>query len=446
MTTAIILAAGMGTRMNSSLPKVLHPIGGKAMVHHVIDLAQTIQMDQVIVVASPYLDQNKLKSDRLIDVVVQEDPKGTGDAVRVALSAVADDEQDILILSGDVPLIEFETLQPLFEKRQSCPHDLLVLAMRVDDPRQYGRLITDGDVVSEIVEFKDATPEQRDINLCNAGVYLAPVKILRQLIPQLSAENAAGELYLTDCIALSQENGFTARYVETPAPETLNGVNNRVELAQAEQIMQKRWRQRMMLSGVTLLDPDSVYFSHDTIIGKDTIIHPHVTFGCGVIIGNDVTVLPFCHMAQCAVNAGASIGPFAHLRTGAVIGEQAAVGNFVEIKDTTLGAKAKVKHLSYLGNAEIGARANIGAGTITCNYDGFNKSPTYVGEDAFVGSNTSLVAPVQIGEGAIVAAGSVITDNVPEHSLGIARQQQTNKPVWAKNFRTTASELKKQKG
>ena len=446
MTTAIILAAGMGTRMNSSLPKVLHPLGGKAMVHHVIDLAQTMLMDKVVVVASPYLDQEKLKSGRAIDVVVQENPQGTGDAVRVALTAITDDSQDVLILSGDVPLIEFETLHPLFEKRQSCPDDLLVLAMRVDDPRQYGRLITQDDMVSQIVEYKDATQEQREITLCNAGVYLAPVKILRQLIPQLSADNAAGELYLTDCISLSQKNGFTARYVETPAPETLNGVNNRAELAQAEQIMQKRWRQRMMLSGVTLLDPDTVYFSHDTIVGKDTIIHPHVTFGPGVIVGNEVTILPFCHMERCAVNAGASVGPFAHLRVGAVIGEQAAVGNFVEIKDTTLGAKAKVKHLSYLGNAQIGARANIGAGTITCNYDGFNKSATVVGDDAFVGSNTSLVAPVHIGEGAIVAAGSVITDNVPEHSLGIARQQQTNKPVWAKNFRTTAAELKKTKG
>jgi bifunctional UDP-N-acetylglucosamine pyrophosphorylase/glucosamine-1-phosphate N-acetyltransferase len=446
MTTAIILAAGMGTRMNSSLPKVLHPLGGKAMVHHVIDLAQTMQMDKVVVVASPYLDQEKLKSGRNIDIVVQENPQGTGDAVRVALTAITDDSQDVLILSGDVPLIEFETLQPLFDKRKSCPDDLLVLAMRVDDPRQYGRLITQDDVVRQIVEFKDATPDQREINLCNAGVYLVPVKVLRHLIPQLSADNAAGELYLTDCVSLSQKNGFTALYVETPAPETLNGVNNREELAKAEQIMQRRWRQRMMLSGVTLLDPDTVYFSHDTIVGKDTIIYPHVTFGPGVIIGNDVTILPFCHMEKCAVNAGASIGPFAHLRVGAVIGEQAAVGNFVEIKDTTLGPKAKVKHLSYLGNAQIGARANIGAGTITCNYDGFNKSATYVGDDAFVGSNTSLVAPIHIGEGAIVAAGSVITDNVPEHSLGIARQQQINKPVWAKTFRTTAAELKKQKG
>lgn len=442
MTTAIILAAGMGTRMNSSVPKVLHPLGGKAMVHHVIDLAQNMRMDKVVVVASPYLDQQKLTSGRNIDIVIQETPKGTGDAVRVALDAIQDDSQDVLILSGDVPLIEFETLEPLLQKRQSCPNDLLVLAMRVEDPRQYGRLVTADDEVSQIVEYKDATQEQRDIKLCNAGVYLVPVKVLRTLIPQLEANNAAGELYLTDCVALSVKNGFKARFVETPAPETLNGVNNRVELAQAEKVLQQRWRQRMMLSGVTLLDPETVYFSHDTIIGKDTIVHPNVIFGPRVMIGNNVTILPHCHLQECVVNSEASIGPFAHLRTGAVIGEQAAVGNFVEIKDTTLGTKAKVKHLSYLGNTEVGARANIGAGTITCNYDGFNKSRTQIGDDAFVGSNTSLVAPVQIGEGAIVAAGSVITDNVPEHSLGIARQQQTNKPVWAKNFRTTATEMK----
>lgn len=443
MTAALILAAGMGTRMNSNTPKVLHPLGGKAMVHHVIDLALSMDMEQIVVVASPHLDTNQVLSGRNIEIAVQDRPLGTGDAVRAGMGKLKDYQGDILILSGDVPLIEPETLAPLIQKREECPNDPLVLAMRVVDPRQYGRLITNNDIIESIVEYKDATPDQRTINLCNAGVYLIPADVLRTLLPKLSAKNAAGELYLTDVISLAKSQGLTSRYVETSQPETLNGINNRVELAQAGQIMQNRWRQQMMLNGVTLIDPDSVFFSHDTIVGKDVVIHPNVTFGSGAIIGNNVTIYPFCHLENCVINTDAKVGPFAHLRTGAIIGEKAIVGNFVEIKDTTLGEKAKVKHLSYLGNAHIGERANIGAGTITCNYDGFNKSPTHIGNDAFIGSNTSLVAPIHVGEGAIIAAGSVITNNVPEHSLGIARQQQINKPVWAKNFRKKAKLPKK---
>lgn len=445
MTAALILAAGMGTRMNSNLPKVLHPLGGKAMVHHVIDLALSMDMERVVVIASPFLDQEKILAGRKIEIAVQKHANGTGDAVHTGMEALHDYEGDVLILSGDVPLIEFETLAPLFEKRSTCPNDPLVLAMRVADPRQYGRLITTGDRVEKIIEYKDATLEQRTINLCNAGVYLIPAQILRTILPLLTAQNTAGELYLTDVIELSQKQNLTPRYVETPYPETLNGINNRAELAQAEKIMQDRWRQRAMLSGVTLIDPQSVFFAHDTIIGKDTVIHPNVTFAPGVILGNEVTIYPFCHLEKCTLNNGVKVGPFAHLRTGTNLGENAVVGNFVEIKETTLGEKAKVKHLSYLGNAQIGDRANIGAGTITCNYDGFTKSKTHIENDAFIGSNTSLIAPVHIGEGAIVAAGSVITDDVPEHSLGIARQQQTNKTLWAKKFRAAALESKSKK-
>ncbi|AIK97254.1 bifunctional UDP-N-acetylglucosamine diphosphorylase/glucosamine-1-phosphate N-acetyltransferase GlmU [Candidatus Odyssella acanthamoebae] len=445
MTTALILAAGMGTRMNSTLPKVLHPVGGKAMVHHVIDLALSMNMERVVVVASPYLDQEKVAAGRPIEIAIQAQPLGTGDAVRAGVDKLPHDDGDVLILSGDVPLIEFDTLAPLFNKRAECPNDPLVLAMRVDDPRQYGRLVTQDDRVNSIVEYKDASPEQRAITLCNAGVYLIPATVLRSLLPQLTAQNAAGELYLTDVIGLAKAQGLTPRYVETSHPETLNGINNRAELAQAEKTMQDRWRYRIMMSGVTLIDPVSVFFSHDTCIGKDTIIHPNVTFGAGVVIENGATIYPFCHLEKCVLKAGAKVGPFAHLRTGTIIGEEAVVGNFVEIKDTAIGKKAKVKHLSYLGNAQLGDRVNIGAGTITCNYDGFNKSPTHIGNDAFIGSNTSLVAPVHVNEGAIVAAGSVITDNVPEHSLGIARHHQTNKAGWAKKFRTTALELKSPK-
>ncbi|MBW8309917.1 MAG: bifunctional UDP-N-acetylglucosamine diphosphorylase/glucosamine-1-phosphate N-acetyltransferase GlmU [Candidatus Paracaedibacteraceae bacterium] len=445
MTIALILAAGMGTRMNSTLPKVLHPLGGKAMIHHVIDLALSMNMERVIVVASPYLDQEKVAADRPIEIAVQEHPFGTGDAVRAGLDKLIDTESDILILSGDVPLMEFDTLAPLFSKRKECLNDPLVLAMHLDDPRQYGRLITHDDQVEDIVEYKDASPEQRAINLCNASIYLIPATVLRVLLPQLTAQNAAGELYLTDVIGLAKSQGLTPRYVETPSPETLNGINNRAELAQAEKIMQDRWRHRMMMNGVTLIDPASVFFSCDTLIGKDTVIHPNVTFGPGVVIESGATIYPFCHLEKCVIKTDANVGPFAHLRTGAIIGEEAVVGNFVEIKDTSLGHKAKVKHLSYLGNAQIGDRANIGAGTITCNYDGFNKSPTHIGNDAFIGSNTSLVAPLHVSEGAIVAAGSVITNNVPEHSLGIARQHQTNKQGWAKKFRTAALELKSPK-
>lgn len=439
MTTALILAAGMGTRMKSDLPKVLHQLGGKAMVHHVIDLTLSIKMKQVIVVASPHLTPEQILGGRTIDLTIQEKPLGTGDAVRAGLDALKSKDDDILILSGDVPLIEFETLAPLFNKRKDHPGDLLILAMSLPDPRHYGRLVTTGDVVDKIVEFKDATDDQKNLKLCNAGVYLIPSQILRNLLPRLSSQNAAGELYLTDIIALAKDQGLTSRYVETPSPQTLNGINNRAELAQAEKMLQHRWRQQMMLNGVTLIDPDSVFFAHDTIVGKDTVIHPNVTFAPGVSIATNVTIYPFCHLENCTLNTGAQVGPFAHLRTGANIGEQATVGNFVEIKDTTLGYKAKAKHLSYLGNAQIGDRANIGAGTITCNYNGFQKSTTQIGDRAFIGSNTSLVAPVNIGKGAIIAAGSVITDNVPENALGIARQTQSNKSTWATKFRELAS-------
>lgn len=439
MTTALILAAGMGTRMKSDLPKVLHQLGGKAMVHHVIDLTLSMEMKQIIVVASPYLVPEQILGGRTIDLTIQEKPLGTGDAVRAGLDALKSEDDDILILSGDVPLIEFETLAPLFNKRKDYPEDLLILAMSLPDPRHYGRLVTTGDVVDKIVEFKDATDDQKNIKLCNAGVYLIPSQILRNLLPRLSSQNAAGELYLTDIIALAKDQGLTSRYVETPSPQTLNGINNRAELAQAEKMLQHRWRQQMMLNGVTLIDPDSVFFAHDTIVGKDTVIHPNVTFAPGVSIATNVTIYPFCHLENCTLNTGAQVGPFAHLRTGANIGEQATVGNFVEIKDTTLGYKAKAKHLSYLGNTQIGDRANIGAGTITCNYNGFQKSPTQIGDGAFIGSNTSLVAPVSIGKSAIIAAGSVITDNVPENALGIARQTQINKPTWATKFRELAS-------
>jgi bifunctional UDP-N-acetylglucosamine pyrophosphorylase / glucosamine-1-phosphate N-acetyltransferase len=435
MTTALILAAGAGTRMNSELPKILHPLGGKAMVHHVIDLALSMDLNQAIVVVSPPLNPDQISAGRPIDMAIQERPLGTGDAVRAGLEKLANAQDDVLILSGDVPLLEGGTLAPLLSKRQDHPHDLLLLAMRLEDPHHYGRLITQEDRVETIVEYKDATLNQRALNLCNAGIYLIPAPVLRSLLPRLSDQNAAGEFYLTDLIALAKTEGFTSRYVETSAPETLNGINNRIELALAEKTLQNRWRQRFMKEGVTLIDPESVFFSYDTVIGKDTLIHPNVTFGPGVVMGANVTLYPFCHLEKCTIQNGAKIGPFAHLRTGTVIEEAAEVGNFVEMKETILGKKAKAKHLSYLGNTHVGERANIGAGTITCNYDGFSKSLTSIGAGAFIGSNTSLVAPVEVGEGAIVAAGSVITTPVPAHSLGIARHRQLNKEGWAKNFR-----------
>lgn len=441
-TAVVILAAGQGTRMKSSLPKILHPLGGKAMVHHVIDVTKQISPGQTIVVVSPHLDADLVKGGRPIDLAVQHNPLGTGDAVKAALSLIADEIQDVLILCGDAPLIQMEDLQCLLEGRKTDRTEILMLAMDLDDPRQYGRLKTTGLIVENIIEFKDLKSDEKNIQLCNSGVYLVPRDVLTNALEKLEANNTAGEYYLTDIIAHAKNTGVQTRYLLSQAPDTLNGINNRVELAQATQHLQQRWRQNHMLAGVTLMDPASVTFSHDTIIGTDTVIYPNVFIGPEVVIGSSVTLYPGCFLMKSTLGDGTKVGPYAHLRDGTVLDSQAEIGNFVECKKSHFGPGAKAKHLSYIGDATVGKKANIGAGTITCNYDGFKKSKTIIGNGAFIGSNSALVAPVVVGDNAIVSAGSVITHDVPEGALAIARSHQENKSNWATKFREASAKRK----
>ena len=367
---------------------------------------------------------------------VQERQLGTADAVAAAAHALAGFAGDILILAGDTPLISSETLSALVAARREPPRPgLVVLGMRPADPSAYGRLITgpDGNL-DEIVEFRDATPEQRAIGLCNSGIMAVDGARLFALLAEVGDDNSKKEFYLTDIVALARAKGLGRAVVEAPADELL-GINSRAELAAAEAILQTRLRQAAMTAGATLLDPASTFFSFDTVLGRDVVVEPNVFFGPGVTVGDNARVRAFSHLEGASLAAGASVGPYARLRPGARIGAGARVGNFVEVKNATLEEGAKASHLSYIGDARIGAGTNIGAGTITCNYDGFDKFHTDIGAGAFIGSNTALVAPVKVGEGAIVGAGSVVTKDVPTNALALARAPQTTKPEWAQRYR-----------
>lgn len=440
MVAIIILAAGQGKRMVSDLPKILHPIGGKPMVHHVMDTALGLNnvepTAQPVVVISPSLDAQAVKDNRSVMTAVQTKPLGTGDAVKVGLNALKEAPKTVLVLCGDTPLLEADALDRVVKQHLafSAP-SITVVGMRPVDPGSYGRIMANASgQIDRIIEYRDATRVEREITLCNSGVIVADGALLKRLITKLTPQNEAGEYYLTDIVALGKEEGIVSRVVEMPA-ETLQGINTRVDLADAERALQHRWRQRFMEQGVTLIDPSSVFFCHDTQIGRDVTISPNVTFGPGVQIGDRVRILPNCHIEKSVLGHDVTVGPFAHLREGVVLGDRVSIGNFVELKSTSLGANTKAKHLAYLGNAIIGENVNIGAGTITCNHNGFVKSQTTIGNNAYVGSNSCLVAPVSIGSGAIVAAGSVVDEDVPDDALAIARERQENKLKWAAEFR-----------
>lgn len=434
MLSVIILAAGQSKRMNSKLPKVLHSLGGLPMIHHVIKATKKLGAFQTILVTSPALHTHPSFS--AYTTVVQTEPKGTGHAVQIALSALDPRVQDVIILCGDTPLIHAETLQNLMNSKA----DLALIGMKLSTTdHAYGLIIQDKNgSPCQIIEFKDATSEQRKIPFGNAGVYKIKVSLLSELLPKLSDNNASKEYYLTDLIALAHQQKFKTEMLEGDEEE-FKGINNRIELAQAETILQNRWRLEMMQAGVTLVQPETVFLSHDTSIGKDSRIGPFITFGPGVQLAEDITVLPFCHLEHTIAEEGVSIGPFAHLRGNTVLHTESSIGNFVEVKGSKIGKKAKAKHLSYIGDAEIGEKVNIGAGTITCNYDGFVKSKTVIEAGVMIGANTSLIAPITVGEGAIVAAGSTISESVPTNALTIARSHQTTKPNWAKVFREKKS-------
>ncbi|MSP68253.1 MAG: bifunctional UDP-N-acetylglucosamine diphosphorylase/glucosamine-1-phosphate N-acetyltransferase GlmU [Alphaproteobacteria bacterium] len=435
----VILAAGLGTRMKSTRPKVMHPLAGRPMISHLLATVASLDPDRVVVVTGPDMPDLAVALTRApipVTTVVQQERRGTGHAVATA-RAVAAGADDVLVLLGDVPLVGRESLARLIAARRAAPEvAVAVLGMRPVDPTGYGRLLTGADgMLERIVEELDASPAERQIGLCNAGLMAIDGRRLWALLAQLQPDNAKGELYLTDIIQAARAAGLVCRAVEGTSADELIGINSRVELAQAEGFLQARLRAAAMRDGATLLDPDSVYFSHDTRLGRDVEIGQNVVFGPGVTIADGAQVRPFCHLEGVSVASGAVIGPFARLRPGTVVAEGARIGNFVETKNAAIAAGAKVNHLSYVGDASVGAGANVGAGTITCNYDGFDKARTEIGAGAFIGSNSSLIAPVKIGAGAFVAAGSVVTEDVAPDSLAVARGTQAEKPGWAAAFR-----------
>lgn len=434
---AVILAAGLGTRMKSDLPKVLHRVGGRAMVDWSIAAAQGAGVDRLVVVTSPKTPAAAAHVAARFGPdanAIQDPPRGTGHAVLCARDLLDDFDGDVVVLYGDCPLITSETVRAAFEQR-SDGVGVVVVGFDAADPTGYGRLLRDeGGALVRIVEEKDASPEERAVRLCNSGVLCADRAVLFSLLSMVKNENAKGEYYLTDVVGLARSSGFRAGVVIAPEDEVL-GVNSRVELAQAEAAFQDWMRRAFMLAGVTMIDPATVYFSHDTQIGADVIIEPNVVFGPGVTVEAGAVIKAFCHLEGCTIGAAASVGPFARLRPGTKLAAKVKIGNFVELKNAQFAEGAQASHLTYVGDADVGARANLGCGTITCNYDGFDKYKTIIGEDAFIGSDTALVAPVRIGARAFTASGSVITKDVPDDSLAVARERQREIEGWAKTFR-----------
>ena len=438
---AIILAAGMGTRMKSDLHKVLHPVAGRPMLLHLINSVDALDPAKVVVVAGARREQVEAAVTPLgAEVAIQAEQLGTGHAVQQAEAALAGFEGDVLILYGDVPLVTTETMRMMADRLHGAGEpSVVVLGFRPAHLAAYGRVIADaGGRIEKIVEFKDASPEERAVSLCNSGLMAVRSTDLFRLLAQLTNDNAAGEYYLTDIAELAGTDGRGSVVVETDAEEVA-GINSRAELAAVDASWQAKRRVRAMAEGATLVAPDTVWFSFDTRVGRDVLIEPDVFFGPGVSIADGATIRAFSHIEGASVGEGAEVGPYARLRPGAVLGEKSKVGNFVEVKKATLGKGAKANHLTYLGDAEIGAGANIGAGTITCNYDGFFKYRTVIGEGAFIGSNSALVAPVTIGAGAIVGAGSTVTQDVEADALRLVRPAQETKPGWAKRFRDMMS-------
>lgn len=439
---AIILAAGKGTRMKSDLHKVLHPIAGRPMLMHLLDSVDQLSPARKVVVVGSGKDQLEAALAGSASLAVQEPQLGTGHAVQQAEDALQGFEGDVLILYGDVPFVPATTMQSMID-RLNAPDApaVVVLAFEPEDMLSYGRVITDGDRITKMVEHKDASAEERACRLCNSGLMAVKSKDLFALLSRVGNDNAAGEFYLVDIVNIANADGRHCAVVTTD-PFDVAGINSRAELAAMEAAWQDRRRAQAMDDGASLIAPETVWFSYDTVIGRDVVIQPNVFFGPGVTIADKVMINGFSHIEGATIASGAEIGPYARLRPGAVLEEKSKVGNFVEVKKTRLGKGAKANHLTYLGDADVGAGANIGAGTITCNYDGYFKHQTQIGAGAFIGSNSALVAPVNIGAGAIVAAGSTITSDVSADALALVRPKQEEKPGWAARFRAAMSAKK----
>ena len=431
----VVLAAGKGTRMKSDTHKVLHPIAGRPMLEHLLASAAALEPARQVVVAGHGREQlEKALGDRTT-IAVQDPQHGTGHAVQQAEGALADFDGDVLILYGDVPFVRPETMRKMIERLRGDDNPaVVVLAFEPENPLQYGRVIAEGGRVTKMVEHKDATEAERACGLCNSGLMAVRGGELFALLARVGNDNAQGEYYLTDIVNIANDDGRVCAVVITDDADEVAGINSRAELAEAEARWQQRRRARAMTDGASLVAPETVWFAWDTEIGRDVTIEPNVFFGPGVRVADGVTIHAFSHLEGANVASGAELGPYARLRPGAEIGEGAKVGNFVEIKKATLGKGAKANHLSYIGDAEVGAGANIGAGTITCNYDGYFKYKTIIGERAFIGSNSALIAPVRIGADAIVAAGSAVSRDVADGELRMVRAEQLVKPGWADRF------------
>jgi len=443
----IVLAAGKGTRMKSAIPKVLHCVGGLSLLGHVLTAIRGLGEGRTAVVIGPEMDGVRAEVEKIApkaEVFVQEPQLGTAHAVLAARRVIEQHEGDVLVVFGDTPFITPSTLNGLLASLDAST-PLAVLGFHAADPNGYGRLIMDGPgQVSAIREQEDATEAEREINFCNSGVMAFRGEQALLLLEAIGSHNAKGEYYLTDAVAIARSMGYRVA-AHTCAEEEVMGVNSRNQLAQAEAVFQRRFRERVMAEGATLIAPETVWFSYDTVIGRDVVIEPNVFFGPKVVVEDEVIIHANCHIEGARLRRGAEVGPFARLRPGADIGPRAKIGNFVEVKNVTVEEGAKANHLSYLGDGRVGAGANIGAGTIFCNYDGFFKHRTEVGAGAFIGSNTALVAPVTIGPGAFIGSGSVITKDVPADALALERNEQTLREGWAAKFRTVMQRRKTEK-
>ncbi|MSO76021.1 MAG: bifunctional UDP-N-acetylglucosamine diphosphorylase/glucosamine-1-phosphate N-acetyltransferase GlmU [Alphaproteobacteria bacterium] len=432
---AIILAAGQGTRMRSDRPKVLHPLAGRPMVRHLLATVNALAPDRVAVVVGPGME-DVARAAAPAPTFLQLERLGTAHAVLAARALFENFDGDVLILFGDTPLITVPTIEAMLAARAAKPSPaVVVLGMRAPLPNEYARLVLDASGgLKAIVEYRDADTATRALPLSNSGVMAVAGRRLFAWLDRIGRDNAKGEYYLTDIVRLARAEGQTCAVIEGEMAELL-GINSRAELAAAEAVVQQGLRLRAMAAGATLIAPETVFFSHDTRLGRDVTVGPFTHFGPGVSVGDRVEIKGFCHFEQARIAADAIVGPYARLRPGAAIGTGAHIGNFVEIKNADVEAGAKINHLSYVGDARVGANANIGAGTITCNYDGFDKHHTDIGAGAFIGSNTALVAPVAVGDGAYIGAGSTITQDVPADALGIERAQERQVAGWGPKFK-----------
>ncbi len=433
-TALVILAAGKGTRMNSDIPKVLHPIAQAPMLVHAMRAGAVLSPERTVIVTghgAEAVARVAEAEDENASIAVQEEQLGTAHAVAQARAALEGFQGDVVVLYGDTPFLQPDTLQRMIEAR--AKNDLVILGFEAADPARYGRLVMNGDALERIVEFKDATDEERTITFCNSGLLACDSETLFSLIDAVGNDNASGEYYLTDVVEIARSQGLSVTAVACDEAQTL-GINSRTDLAAADAVFQVQARSALLDLGVTLMAPETVYLAADTVIGRDTVIEPNVVFGPGVTVESGATIRAFSHLEGCHVSRGSVVGPYARLRPGTELAENAKIGNFVEIKNAEIAEGAKVNHLSYIGDASVGAATNIGAGTITCNYDGVMKHKTTIGENVFIGSNTMLVAPVTLGDGAMTATGTVVTKDIEPDALAVARSKQENKPGYARKL------------